>query len=205
MLEVNYEKIKQRSITSGLISILGILIFVSSLIYASINLKNSNKEISIQKTQIESLAILKNRLNDSVNQVRQQLANSRISSRFISIGITCFHNKDYSGAVEAYDKAIKLDSLNPIIFDLKGYSLYRNNKFAESIKSLRRSVKIDSTYSWGYYDLSLVLWASGFKSESVEVLQKLVRNDPSFKTIIKKDGQFNKIIESPVVKNILRE
>jgi tetratricopeptide (TPR) repeat protein len=205
MLDVDYKKVRNRSIRSGVISLLGIIIFISSLIYASINLKNSNKEITVQKSQIDSLFLYKNRLVDSINQVRQQLINSRNASRYISVGINNFHAKDYAAAVDAYDKAIQLDSLNPVIFDLRGYSLFMNKRYDEAIISLKRSVRIDPTYSWGYYDLSLALWAKGLKSESIKAIEKLVEIDPYFKATIKKDVQFNKIIQSPEFKSTLLE
>jgi len=205
MENINYNKIKQRSRRSAILSLLGILIFVSSLIYASINLSKSEKIIQQQKYEVDSLLTVKESINDTLNQLINQLENTRRATRFITMGINHFHNRDYSKAVEAYNLALELDSLNPVVYDYKGYSLYRNKQYDQAIKSLEKAIEIEPSYTWGYYDLSLALWANGNQEEAIEAIKILVSIEPDFKDVIKNDGQFSKMIRHPEIKEIINK
>ncbi len=205
MENIDYNKIRQRSRRSAILSLFGILVFVSSLFYASINLNKSEKIIQQQKYEVDSLLIVKESISDTLIQLTNQLENTRRATRFITMGINHFHNKNYLKAVEAYNFALELDSLNPVVYDYKGYSLYRNKQYDQAIKSFEKAIEIEPSYTWGYYDLSLALWANGNQEEAIEAIKILVSIEPDFKDVIKNDGQFSKMIQHPEIKEILNK
>ncbi len=203
MGEIDYNKIRQKSRRSAILSLLGILIFISSLVYASISLNKNEKVIERQKYEVDSLLTIKESITDTLNQIISQLENTRRATRFITMGINHFHNRDYSKAVEAYNLALELDSLNPVVYDYKGYSLYRNKLYNEAINSFEKAIELDPSYTWGYYDLSLALWANGNQEEAIKTIEILVSIEPDFKNIIKNDGQFSKMMQHSEIKEII--
>jgi tetratricopeptide (TPR) repeat protein len=136
-------------------------------------------------------------LQRQIDDVRTQLKRSRAASEYIRIGIDNYHARKYADAVAAYDRAIELDPMNPVIFDLKGYSLLRNGEYQKAVETLKRSIEIDPTYIWGHYNLSLTYWAAGDRSKAVEEVKKILELNPSFRDVIRSDGQFNKFNVSP--------
>lgn len=131
------------------------------------------------------------KVNEEVKDVSQKLTNAREAVWYLTQGITSYHAGRYSDAIGFYDKAIKLDPENPVIFDLKGYSLFRNKEFGKAVLVLEKSIEIDPNYVWGYYDLALAYWANGEEEKAVRAVEKILEMDPTFKEIIKKDGQFD--------------
>lgn len=202
MSEIDYKKLRQKSRRSAILSLLGILIFISSLIYASISLNRNEKVILDQESEIDSLLTVKESITDTLTQLINQLENTRRATRFITMGINHFHQRNYTSAVEAYNMALELDSLNPVVYDYKGYSLYRNKQHDQAIKSFEKAIELDPTYTWGYYDLALAQWAKGLQSEAIQTIQQLISIDPDFENVIKNDGQFRDIRKHPEIREL---
>jgi len=144
-------------------------------------------------------------LQNEIYKVRTQLKNTRGAIEFIGIGINSFQMKNYPDAIHAYDKAIELDPENPVVYNLKGYSLLRNGEFQKAVDSLKRSIEIDPTYIWGHYNLALAYWAVGDRSKAVAEVKMVIELDPSFRYIIKMDGQFNKFKVLPEYRNLIEK
>jgi tetratricopeptide (TPR) repeat protein len=94
--------------------------------------------------------------------------------------------------------------MNPVVLDLKGYSLLREGKVQEAVAALGRSVEIDPDYIWGHYNLALAYWAAGDRPKAIAEVKEVLRIDPSFKDVIRNDGQFNRFNASPAYRELIK-
>jgi tetratricopeptide (TPR) repeat protein len=158
--------------------------------------ENEKKLVSLQ----EEIKNQKTALEDATAQLRK----TRSAIEYVRFGINSFQAGNFSAAVRAYDRAIELDPMNPVVFDLKGYSLLREGKVPEAIAALRRSVDIDHNYIWGHYNLALAYWAAGDRSNAVAEVKQVLQIDPSFKEVIGNDVQFKKFNASPAYQELMK-
>jgi len=96
----------------------------------------------------------------NLDRYTKQLANAREAARFVTDGMNLYHERRYEDAVRSYDRALQLDPDNPYVLNLKGYSLLKARHFPEAAAALQRSVELDPTYAWGYFDLARAYCAS---------------------------------------------
>lgn len=183
-----------RSITFSTIPVVLALILLwytgNRIFYAKIQLTEVNNELHLKKQEVQV--------------VSQKLINAREASWYLTQGINSYHAGRYSDAIGFYDEAIKLDPRNPVIFDLKGYSLFRNKEFENAVLVLKKSIEIDPNYIWGYYDLALAYWANGEEEKAVRTVEMILEMNPTFKEIIKKDGQFNRFKRSEKFRELIK-
>lgn len=160
-------------------------------------LRANERDLASQKLKIDEQ---KKALEDARNQLRK----TRAAIEYVRFGINSFQAGDYSDAIRAYDQAINLDPMNPVVFDLKGYALLRNNQIQEAVATLKHSIEIDPNYIWGHYNLALAYWAGGDHSSALAEIKQVLRIDPTFKDVIRKDVQFNKFNASPAYQDLMR-
>lgn len=144
-------------------------------------------------------------LNTVVDADKVQLAQARMASDYIREGINNAHAKNFTAAIHSYDKAIELDPLNPVAFNLKGYTLLRKGEVQGAIKALKRSAEIDPAYVWAHYNLALAYWASGEQTHAIDEVRNVLEIDPSFSYTIKKDGQFNEFRKLPAFRSLMEK
>ncbi|HVM32588.1 MAG TPA: tetratricopeptide repeat protein [bacterium] len=108
-----------------------------------------------------------------------------------------YRNHDYEKAIGEYQKAIQADPQNSEAYGLMGYSYYRDKKIIQAIDALQTSLKINPNELMSYYNLAIVYWANGEKSNSIEQLKILFEHNPKYEKLIKQDNQFNTILKSP--------
>lgn len=140
---------------------------------AVVSLKDS---VAIQKVLLDSL--------------KQRAARAAQARDQIDIGVANASRGRFSAALEAYDKAIDLDSTNSGAYALKGYLLLRKGENRLALDYLTRAVAMDPNMPWHRYNLALALWANGRKQEAVHEVSRLVKRNPEFLDIILNDGQF---------------
>ena len=83
-------------------------------------------------------------LEDSTTTLQVQLVQIRQATEYIRSGLVKYYAGDYSDAIELYDKAIGLDSLNPVVLELKSESLIKKGAIDQASQILDKAVKIDS-------------------------------------------------------------
>jgi tetratricopeptide (TPR) repeat protein len=90
------------------------------------------KTVELAQAQSQSLD-----LQVEVYQARQ-------ATEYIRQGLASYYAGNYSGAGQLYDKAIKLDSLNPVVFELKSEALLKKGEVQKASETLDKAVAIDS-------------------------------------------------------------
>lgn len=150
---------------------------------------------------------LQNRIDEqkhALEDARNQLAKTRSAIEYVRLGVNSFQAGNFSEAVRAYDRAIELDPMNPVVFDLRGYSLLREGRVQEAVAALKRSAEIEPEYIWGHYNLALAYWAAGDRSNAVAEVRTVLQLDPTFKNVIRNDGQFKKFNASPAYRELMK-
>jgi tetratricopeptide (TPR) repeat protein len=161
------------------------------------------QDLNIKTEQSQTLEYEIRTQKQMLELVRNQLQRTREASEHIRIGVNYFHDNNYKAAIRAYDRAIELDPNNPLTFDLKGYTLFRDGRAGDAVKYLQRSIELDSTYIWGHYDLALAYWTAGARLDAIREVQTVIALNPDFREVIKGDGQFSKFKASKDFQRII--
>jgi tetratricopeptide (TPR) repeat protein len=180
-----FDEIQKTSKKAALGTAIGAILILIAFLLGVWQLSDLNKQITMKKAE-------ENALKADLEKTKTQLRREREADISLRLAIIKYHSKDYSAAVTYYNKAIKLDPLNPVAYDLKGYALLRNGEPEKAVESLKRSVEIDDSYIFGHYNLALAYWASGNQEKAISEVKKVIVLNPDFVEIIKKDSQFNK-------------
>lgn len=72
-----------------------------------------------------------------------QQSNAELSSRWIQHGMRYRDQKQWSEALEAFDKAVSLDARNPQAWALKGRALDELNNLPEAIRCYKTSLELN--------------------------------------------------------------
>ena len=144
---------------------------------------NLEKQIRIKS---DSILIIE----EDIFRQRQQLRASREAVAYLKTGIDNYHMGKYETAIVSYDYALKLDSLNAYILDLKGYSLFKLKRFDEAAAILARAVRIQPDYAWGYFDLARIYCAMGSMDLATNAIKAALELQPELAETMRKDGEF---------------
>jgi tetratricopeptide (TPR) repeat protein len=198
-----FEAERRKRIKRYILFLLIPVLFTICLVAYSIYLGVQTENLKTKTEELQPLRHVFEEQKKTLDDVRTQLTRTRAAAEYIRIGVNNFHAKNFAAAVRAYDRAIELDPMNPVAYDLKGYSLFRNGEFQKAVEALERSIELDPAYIWGHYNLALAYWATGERSKAVAEVKKILELDPSFRHVIMGDGQFNKFKVSPEYRALL--
>jgi tetratricopeptide (TPR) repeat protein len=141
------------------------------------------------KQQTEALSKLK-RENEEVSA---QLARSRETTEYVTMGINAFHARSYKSAVGYYDRAIALDDQNPYVFDLKGYALFRGGDWEGAITALKRAIELKADYMFGYLDLAKAQCGGGLYPDAAATFAAGMAVNPNLKSLFSIDGELRRV------------
>ena len=79
--------------------------------------------------------------------------------------------------LDALNQKIRVDSLNPDLFETRAKLYLKNNALTEALKDMYSVMELDSTFSGYYVTLSDVYLAMGKLKKSVEALDKAIELD----------------------------
>jgi len=134
----------------------------------------------------DSLVILR----DTMLVLQQMREDAKLASEYLSTGIRLAEHGKRDEAITFYSKSIALDSTNPAAYELRGYVFFKKKDYSLAVTDLERSVRIDSQYVWGHYNLALAYWHSGRQNEAVAEVKRVIAIDPGFKRVLRTDEQF---------------
>lgn len=190
-------RLRFQSTASLALVLLGALVFAFTLYYSASRLTPLENEIADKQgmisnltNQFETTKAELQKAQEELGKIQEKTKNARSSSIFVQLGLRQFFVKNYVNAIKFYDKAIEQDSSNPVLFDLRGYTLLRSGRVKESIESLEKSISFAPDYIWGHYNLALAYAAAGDLARGLGHIRKVVELDPAMKDTIRQDGQF---------------
>lgn len=117
-----------------------------------------------------------------------------------------FDQKRYADAVEQYEKAIELDSTNPILFFNKGICYYENNQFEPAIEDFKQSIALNNKDIDARWYLVLSHKALGNIEQALNFYKEVEALNPNYEflnTINKSELQIKKAVAEKMVYKIL--
>lgn len=171
---------------------------------AQIELKNTQTSLSDYKKKLESTNA---ELNNAVNALV-----------FLQGGVSYLLNRQYPEAIDSFGRYLELrpDSHEALNFlgyaELRYAQFWRENSknndisntqrneyiantinFSRSAEShLSRAQRLNKKYAWPSYNLALLHYQSGKKTEALDQLSELLTQSPSMLNWLCEDGQFRK-------------
>lgn len=192
---------------SAIISLIGAAIVIFGLLIATygaiVESRKAEAEARLVKEHA-AIAAEQTRIAEeeriAAEHLREQLQRQEKAERIVWDGAEFASRGLITEAIRLYDSAIELNPNNATAYQLRGYAQLRRaqitpdahpSDLADSIASLEKAVSIDPKQPWSYYNLSLAYWEANRREEAIDSLRRLLALDPSFRSIIAKDVQFN--------------
>jgi len=208
--EGELEKFRNHARAGAIMTVVGASIVTGSLIYSSFQFAALQKEKAQQERQLNAARAELSTLRAQVVQTQKALSDMQAQSRkvreaftYLQLGIKKFFGRDFNGALPYYEKAIEVNPTNPVLFDLKGYSLLRAGRTHDAVAALEHAITLDPGYVWGHYNLALAYWAEGEKDQAVGEVRKAIEIDPALRKQIREDGQFSAFRESAEFRQLI--
>jgi tetratricopeptide (TPR) repeat protein len=125
-------------------------------------------------------------LEDSTTNLQVQLVQTRQATEFIKTGLASYYAGNYSAAIRQYDKAIELDSLNPVVLELKSESLIKKGEVQKASEILDKAVKADSIQQNERTDILHYLPKSQDRLKALKVIEKMRELKPDSQDVIRR-------------------
>jgi len=134
------------------------------------------------------------------------------ASNYILEGVGYAQKVKLSLAIEAYNKAINVDTSNAEAYGLKGYALLKRGQIKnrrddvhEAVRCLEHSVALDSSNIWTHYNLALAYWEYGDQEKAIQSVRKVLSINSKFKDVIEGDEQFSELQKTPEFRTLLHQ
>lgn len=169
-----------------------------------------SNEIAEGKSQLGALTAQQERarieiaaLEKQATAARAELKGAREATPVLTQAINAFHRKDYGAAVTGYDQALKLNPGDAYVYNLKSYSQFKAGDVTGAIHTLSRSLQMDPSYEWGYFDLARYQCAASSYDGAVGTIRaalaargESIRRATEF--FLSKDGEFARLCK-PII------
>jgi Tfp pilus assembly protein PilF len=120
-----------------------------------------------------------------------------------NLGVTFYNQKEFSKAIQAYQKVIELDPAYVEAYNNLGIIYQMSGEMERAFELYQKSIEINPRYQKGYNNLGILLFLKGRYEEAQEAFQKaLAINSNNIEShinlgiLFKKKGEEEKAIES---------
>jgi tetratricopeptide (TPR) repeat protein len=164
--------------------------------------------IQQQRVQLQGLRQQEITARDDIAQLqweatrlRAELGGARAATPMLVEGINAFHRKDYKLAVDRYGQALLLNPGDAYVYNLMSYSQFKSGDLTGAIETLLRSLQLNPSYDWGYFDLARYQCAAGRPQDGLDTIARAAeeRGDPIRQLaafFLKEDGEFRRLCSS---------
>lgn len=120
-----------------------------------------------------------NRLDDArITLDRMAVKDPEQPNTFLSLAGICYMQEDYEGMNDACQKALALDSKNPLAFYLAAKAAIGMKDEINAIAMLTKAVVLKEDYTEAYQLRAEVLWEMKQAKDAAEDIQKLLQLNP---------------------------
>ena len=130
---------------------------------------------------------------DSAATLQVQLVETREATKYIRDGLVSYHVGNYTAALQEFNKAIELDSLNPVVFELKGVVLLKKGEPEEAAKVIKKAAEIDSTQLKARQDLMLRYPSVKTRLKPTQAPDKILKLKPDNQEVKKRKAKSSKL------------
>lgn len=145
------------------------LVVFGALTYASVQLNRILRETAAKQGELDKLHTASDTLKQSIGELEKALENAHAATPIVREAIIAFHNRRYGEAINRYSDALQLDSANPWVRDLMGYSQYMAGRdarsagdaetsmslFGDAVASVSQVLREVPDYYGGYVELAI--------------------------------------------------
>jgi tetratricopeptide (TPR) repeat protein len=118
-------------------------------------------------------------------------------------GVDLFARRDYQDAAGKFDRALALDPKNPLLLNLKGYSLLGAKEPAKAAEALEASLKLEPDQFWPQLDLANAYWMNNDKAKAVAQVGGVLQKYPKSYVVLKNDERFQPLRTSKDVSALI--
>jgi tetratricopeptide (TPR) repeat protein len=169
------------------------------------------EETNTTKQQISNILNEVNKIdNEKGTQIQEVKAgdlqisrNQLLLKEYVLKGNEHHFKKEYSEAIEWYDKAIEINPNYVDAWNNKGIALEYSGKHKEAIEYYDKALQLDPKYVDAWNNKGLALYNSGKHKEAIEYYDKALQLDPGFPIAwnnkglaLYKLGKYDEAIES---------
>jgi tetratricopeptide (TPR) repeat protein len=104
------------------------------------------------------------------------------ASEWFDKGFNLGEQGRYQEAIEAYDKALKIDPQYKFAWLNKGWALNNLGRYQEAIEAYDKALKIDPKYKSAWNNKGNALRNLGRYQEAIEAYDKILKIDPKYKS-----------------------
>lgn len=122
---------------------------------------------------------------------------------YFNSGVTFYNQKEYSKAIQAYQKVIELDPTYVEAYNNLGIIYQMMGDVERAFGTYQKTTEINPRYEKGYNNLGILLLLKGRYEEALEAFQKALAINPNnieshinLGILFKKKGQWDEAIES---------
>ena len=177
----------------SLLALGGTIAVALALWLAGTELTRTSSAVASLRRDSTTLAQSNAALVTASDSLRGDVANLRRALTSARSAITAYHQGRFDDAVAMYDLAIRDDSANAYLLDLRAYSLFKANRLEAALEGINLSIRADSTYEWAYFDKARIQCALRDLSGARATLKKLQEQAPSMASTIARDGEFRRV------------
>ncbi|MFL1895027.1 tetratricopeptide repeat protein [Aquimarina sp. 2-A2] len=114
----------------------------------------------------------------SISRDSSKISEYELSKKFRTIGNTYSDLNQHNRAIKAYDKAIKLNPLDTILYNSRGLALKKLKKYKEAIYNFESVIELDSMNDAAIYNLGSVYSILKKNSLAINSFTKAIEINP---------------------------
>jgi tetratricopeptide (TPR) repeat protein len=180
-----FDSLRRASMISAVLMILSAIIVLGSSWFSYDQLRDRKAQVAQLEHDAKALKQVADSMRTSNSTLRGALTATRLA-------INAFQSHDYGTAVQLYDESLAADPDDAYVLNLKAYALFKLNRVKEALEFEKRSVRADSSYAWGYFDLARFYFALNQLKEGLSAEETALRIDPGFKVRMRNDGEYQR-------------
>jgi cytochrome c-type biogenesis protein CcmH/NrfG len=109
----------------------------------------------------------------------KEVENTNDPEKLAQLGDKYFDNNRYPEAIEAYEKALKLNPKDADAYNDLGLALHYTDRSAKAVEILRKGTEVNPSFQRVWLSLGFVLTATGKGEEAKTALNKAIALDPN--------------------------
>jgi tetratricopeptide (TPR) repeat protein len=154
------------TIVGGAAAIFGVTRFISAQQDLQEARKRFDDEIASSRDRLAQETEQRQReFAELREQLERSTSNATLALSFLPLGESQYKSGDFTGAIDIYQRALKLDPMNPIINYRLGYAYTQSGKLEEAERYLQAALTIEADFAPALATLGYVYRRRGEKME----------------------------------------
>ncbi len=102
------------------------------------------------------------------------------ASDWFDKGVALYNENNFTGSLNAYEKAIEIDPSNAEAWNNKGIDLGILGKYDEALYAFREATQLNSSYAEAWYNMGAIFDIQGKYVNAIQAYSAATRINPSY-------------------------